>query len=342
MKKPSLIGMVKGFCITFLLLFVFLSQMFYSGGLYTSAIWISNLYQQYTANSEPSITAQMTPEIVEKNKNLIKQNLAKDAVFIEGGEFTMGADNCDNYSPTLSQCSGAPVYRVKLSSYSMLKYKITNRDFDTFRADIGQYRNPYNDAFDKKQWEKIHQHGDFPAILNWTMANDYCRWLGKLTDLPISLPTEAQWEFAARNRGQYIGFMTNNNKIEPDVNVPSYDTILAIKDGYRTPVGKYPPSPLGLYDLSGNGLEWVNDWYSTVKPTGKDVLINPQGPVKGDLTNEGPAKVLRPNQSHARSSGFGVTVHDRHYGAVSASLNSASPYSARCVINRTQRIAPHE
>lgn len=342
MKKLSFTRLLKGGCIAFLLFFVFLTQMFYSNGLYKSAIWIDEFYQEHMKESTPSITASMTPDLIEANKTLIKKKITDDAIFIEGGEFTLGPDSCDNYAPTLSRCAPVPVYPVKLTSYSMLKFKITNLDFDTFQADIGKYINPHQDGFDRERWEKIHQHGDLPAIINWTMANNYCQWLGKITNLPIALPTEAQWEFAARDRGKYIGFMTNNNKVEPGVNVSSFKMREAIKDGYFTPVGQFPPSPLGLYDLSGNGLEWVNDWYSRDKPIGEGPFIDPQGPKSGYLDNEGPAKVLRPNQPDADSSGFGVTVHDRTYAAVSASVNSASQYTARCVINSSQRIATHE
>jgi len=318
--------------------------MFFSGGLYKSFVWLDSLQQRSIEKSTPSVTASMTPEVIERNKELIKTNIVKNAIFIEGGNFTMGPDNCENYAPTLSQCAYAPVYPVELASYSMLKFKITNREFDTFQADIGKYFNPYHDRFKKSRWEKNHQHGDLPAIFNWTMANNYCQWLGKLTNLPISLPTEAQWEYAARNRGQYVGFMTNNNKIEPGINVPSQSLTqsLDVNGSFLTPVGQFPPSPLGLYDLSGNGLEWVNDWYSREKPAGKGPFIDPQGPAKGYLDNQGPAKVLRPYQPHAESYGFGVTVHDRYFAAVSASIDSANAYTARCVINRSQRIATDE
>ncbi|EOW1329057.1 formylglycine-generating enzyme family protein [Klebsiella aerogenes] len=342
MKKLSFARFLRGCCIAFLLLFIFLSQMYYSNGLYKSAIWIEKTYQDHTTKSAASVTALMTPDIIKKNKELIKKNTLENAVFIEGGEFTMGAENCDNYAPTLSQCAASPVYPVKLTSYSMLKFKITNRDFDTFQADIGKYINPYRDSNDKERWENVHRHGELPAIINWTMANDYCQWLGKLTGLPVSLPTEAQWEFAARNRGQYIGFMTNNNKIEPGVNVPSYQMRRAIKGSYFTPVGQFPPSSLGLYDLSGNGLEWVNDWYSSEKPSGQSPFVDPQGPTQGYLSNEGPAKVLRPYNDDAEENGIGVTVHDRNYAAVSASVDFSSPYTARCAVNLAQRIATHE
>lgn len=298
--------------------------MFYSNGLYKSAIWIDSLYLEHVKESVSSITLSMTPSVIENNKTLIKKSMVNNAIFIEGGEFIMGSNNCDNYAPTLTQCADVPIYPIKLTSYSMLKFKITNRDFDTFQADTGKYINPYKDRFYKKRWEKIHQYGVLPAIVNWTMANDYCQWLGKLTDLPISLPSEAHWEFAARNRGQYVGFMTNNNKVEPGVNVSSFEMRLAIKDGYSTPVVQFSPSPLGLYDLSGNGLEWMNDWYSRDKPAGDGPFVDPKGPAKGYLGNEGPVKVLRPYQPHADSSGYGVTVHDRYFAAVSASVNSAS------------------
>ena len=343
MERLSFSRVFKGCLIGFLLIFVFLTQMFLSGGLYKSFVWLDWFYREQTQEPSLSVTTLMTPEIIKNNKSLIEQSIAKDAIFIEGGDFAMGPDDCSSYTPMLYVCARAPVYPVKLNSFSMLKFKITNRDFDTFQADTGTFANPHHDEFDRDRWEKIHKHGDLPAIINWTMADNYCQWLGKLTGLPVALPTEAQWEYAARNRGQRIAFMTNNNKLEPGLNIPSFEMKQKIKDGYRTPVGHFPPSPLGLYDLSGNGMEWVSDWYSEKKPVGEGPFIDPKGPTEGYLDNEGPAKVLRPSlSSYSESFVVGMTVHARSYGAVSASIDSASSYSARCVVNHSQRIAAHE
>ncbi|MGE6430065.1 formylglycine-generating enzyme family protein, partial [Serratia sp. NPDC078593] len=120
----------------------------------------------------------------------------------------------------------------------------------------------------------------------------YCAWLGKVSGLPFALPTEAQWEYAARSRGQFFIVATNSGVLEMDgiqrgINISgSLDREeFAQKMGLSSyistamPVDSYPPNPLGIYDMAGNGYEWVKDWYDPDyyqhSPT-----IDPQGPEK--------------------------------------------------------------
>ena len=119
----------------------------------------------------------------------------------------------------------------------------------------------------------------------------------------MDLPTEAQWEYAARARGTLLVFATDNGKEEPGRNFPTYKEIEKIVgDGAgQLPVGLYPPNPLGLYDLGFNGYEWTTDWYAEdyyARSPEKD----PRGPESGtrkvfrSLTNDGndhPAMTFR-------------------------------------------------
>lgn len=80
----------------------------------------------------------------------------------------------------------------------------------------------------------------------------------------MDLPTEQQWEYAARNRGQFILYPTDSGIVEPGRNVPRdtdkerTDSALQYK---MMPVGMFPPNPLGLYDLASNGWAWTRDVY---------------------------------------------------------------------------------
>ncbi|HEN5276505.1 TPA: SUMF1/EgtB/PvdO family nonheme iron enzyme, partial [Klebsiella pneumoniae] len=133
------------------------------------------------------------------------------------------------------------------------------------------------------------QKDDYSVGVTWQQAKDYCQWLGKESDKNIDLPTEAQWEYAARSRGQYLPFSTNNGNFELGSNIPEQKKLDEYTDGYGFPIypiGKYPPNPLGLYDMGLSGAEWSNDWYLTDYYSHSPVY-DPQGPVKG---NE---KVLR-------------------------------------------------
>uniref|UniRef100_UPI001D0DA458 formylglycine-generating enzyme family protein n=1 Tax=Klebsiella pneumoniae TaxID=573 RepID=UPI001D0DA458 len=107
--------------------------------------------------------------------------------------------------------------------------------------------------------------------------------LGIKSGKKIDLPTEAQWEFAARSRGQYFQFPTNNGEYLPGKNVPGKDELDKYTDGFGFPfypVGKYPPNPLGLYDMGLSGSEWTNDWYAADYYSHSPVN-DPQGPAQG-------------------------------------------------------------
>ncbi|WP_082819109.1 formylglycine-generating enzyme family protein [Cupriavidus nantongensis] len=123
-----------------------------------------------------------------------------------------------------------------------------------------------------------------PAGVNWHEAKNFCLWLRNVTKLPFDLPSEAQWEYAARSRGKYHAWATDNGKYDDGRNVASYeqrrDMMPGVSSPRAYPVGKFPPNPLGIYDMSSNGRDWVNDWFS---PTYYEhsPRHNPPGPSRG-------------------------------------------------------------
>ena len=248
-----------------------------------------------------------------------------DMVFIEGGEFMMG-----DFGPLDKEKTGGlyygigdygvrTIHKVRLKSYSLSRYQITFHDYLLYRQSKG-LGNPYpiehitaqnrehgfNNKFGNKKWLKIStntpespRQSETPAFLPWEAAQEYCQWLGEQTGLPYSLPTEAQWEYAARNRGQFVLYPTDNGQFEPGRNVPSYEQQqqrrrLGGIDSF--PVGSFPATPLGLYDMGFNKSEWVNDWfdpdYYSHSPE-----ADPQGPAEAMFTDgyggTGFSKVVR-------------------------------------------------
>ena len=314
-------------------LLVLLISMFLTNGLYKSALFFSHSISE---DVTPAPAKLSSSESAAQQQALVKRAMS-NMVRITGGEFTMGAENCDDYK-MLSMCAGSPVYPVKLNDYSLARYKITNADFDIYLKAHQQYRNPYgkDQSYAYQTWQKRSQIPHLPAHLSWQQAEDYCQWLGKQSGQPVHLPTEAQWEYAARNRGQQIGFMTNNGAIEPGKNVPDYDSLAENMHHFgsmNVDVGLFPPNPLGIYDLSGNGVEWIFDNYQARKED-KTVVVDPTGPATLSYTSVGPAKVTRPLKGVASESGIGVTVHDRSYAGIqaSASLGDTLFTTARCAI----------
>lgn len=204
-------------------------------------------------------------QLVSKVKNSLR--------FLKGGTFDMGDwgkqangvyYDIDTYS--------RPLHRVTLDGFSMMAYKVTYEDFDVFTDATGKER------IASTSWYVKYRAPKRPAGVSWYGAKDFCQWIGNVTKLPFDLPTEAQWEYAARSGGKRMLYSTSNGRIERGNNFPAEWV-----DGPEPPlpdVGIFPPNPAGLYGMSENTGEWVNDWfdpdYYARSPT-----KNPTGPATG-------------------------------------------------------------
>jgi len=251
----------------------------------------------------------------------LKQNIAKVAaksienmLFVEGGSFVMGDFRmpCMNddlnrpvWTPEASCYSAVEIvnrgadiqHEVTLSSYSLSKYEAEALDYDIYLQALkrpfeqfkyeGTYLERNSEVYDTLLPSFVKEAA---MKVNWQDAKNYCQWLGQLTALPVDLPTEAQWEYAARSRGQKLYHATNNGFKQyrdrgfhnPELGGYEEFTVETINiDGDLNPVGMFAPNPLGIYDMSNNAEEWVNDWYAKdyykVSPK-----IDPQGPKSGE------------------------------------------------------------
>lgn len=203
-------------------------------------------------------------------------------VFVEGGTFMMGEFGvpCEPGSEDICHADIWPdndhLHEVTLDDFSLSKYETTLGDFDLYREVMG--KAPYAEELRSREDRQRLFEPNLPAwTKDWQEVKDYCLWIGELAGQPIDLPSEAQWEYAARNRGQNVLYATDNGKIIEGVNTPNHEQR---KEGMM-PVGTFPPNPLGIYDLTSNSAEWVNDWYSegyyeTSEPD------NPLGPTSGE------------------------------------------------------------
>jgi formylglycine-generating enzyme required for sulfatase activity len=190
---------------------------------------------------------------------------SKKVVLIKAATFTMGtaAGDVDRletlYGVKRSDLfSGeVPAHRVKLSAYLIDKYEVTNRDFAKFlRAEPtwlpGRIPAKYDNGNYLKGWtdgKYSRGEAELPVTnVNWYAAASYCNWAGK------RLPTEAEWEYAARGGLQTAEFPWGNAKADPTV--ANYG-----KSGFGKPVkvGSYAPNGYGLYDMAGNVWEFTAD-----------------------------------------------------------------------------------
>ena len=173
-------------------------------------------------------------------------------VYVSGGSFMMGSDDSDVYSNEL------PVYRVTLSSYRIGKYEVTQ---DLWEAVMGN--NPSSFKGSRRPVENV----------SWDDCQTFIRKLNSLTGQTFKLPTEAQWEFAARGGNSSNGYKYSGSDYID--NVAWYDG----NSGNSTHnVGTKSPNELGVYDMSGNVWEWCSDWYGSY---GSGSVTNPSGPSSG-------------------------------------------------------------
>ena len=217
-------------------------------------------------------------------------------VFIEGGTFTMGdfgAVGEDGiwrpFFPPTAERNKA--HSVTLTSYSFGSHKTTWEDFDTYLIanELHVIARIFNEEwprepFDSDQASRYYLKS--PARVTWKEADDYCRWLGLRTQQPLALPTSAQWEFVARNRGSTDWIFSTHDGKPLRAHRDLYEQVGEGAD--YVPVGsRLPPNPLGVYDLADNGKEWVSDWFSETWYQENPAITDPVGPA------EGTEKVLR-------------------------------------------------
>jgi len=116
--------------------------------------------------------------------------------------------------------------------------------------------------------------------VSWYGASEYCRWLSERTGQNYRLPTEAEWEYAARG-----GQKANPKRMFLYAGSDKIDEVAWYGDinGGTHPVAQKTPNALGLYDMSGNVWEWCSDWYgSDYYQTIAKGAKNPTGPAEGD------------------------------------------------------------
>ena len=208
-------------------------------------------------------------------------------VFVPGGTFTMGNDG--------GQPAEGPAHKVRMASYYIDQHEVTVRQFRLFLSEV-HYRGqpPHSWSEDFRQNPSASE--SLPMVMvNARDAQAYADWALK------KLPTEAQWELAARSTdGRLYPWGTEPSKLTRPAGASQIGPVMAVPADV---------SPYGAFDMGGNALEWTRDWYDSksYRQLPLEGVTNPTGPstkprsleltVKGDRKS---GSALGPAGDHAR------------------------------------------
>jgi len=254
-------------------------------------------------------------------------------VFVKGGTFMMGCTSEQGYDCNSSE---KPAHSVTVSDFYIGKYEVSVQEFADFVYDSDyltdgekagrswcyngtwEYREGVNWRHDERgNPRKQEEYSRYPVMyISWNDATAYCKWLSKKTGHTYRLPTEAEWEYAARGGLKGLGYKYAGSNTVWEV--------AWYEDNSRMnphPIGTRQSNELGLYDMSGSVREWCRDRYGDYSKSPK---TNPTG------ANSGSSRVLR---------GGGWSSHLR-FVRITHRLHSTPDYSYTLHGFRLVRAAP--
>ncbi len=241
----------------------------------------------------PAAEDQLPKKFTETITTKDGAKLSLDMVFIPGGAFTMGspADEADREEQE------GPQRQVQVNPFYLCTTEATLELFLAFYQETGTAKKDFIDTEAAQKEEEVKDgvnaitgptpvYGDMtmgyskkhPAIGGtWHNAMTFCRWLSQKTGKNYRLPTEAEWEYAAR-----AGSKSPFGVCDSEEGLKDYAWFDANANMEPHAVGTKKPNAWGLYDMNGNVREWVQDFYS---PTAYslDIKDNPAGPKDGKV-----------------------------------------------------------
>ena len=195
----------------------------------------------------------LTPGV---GSTIVAEKDSMTLVYVPAGKFNMGSDHDDS--------DEKPVHTVTLDAFWIDQTEVTNAMYAKC-VEAGVCKEPISKTSNTRaSYYSNSEFDNYPVIyVDWNMAKTYCEWVGR------RLPTEAEWEKAARGESAFVypwGNDFDGTKVNfCDKNCPLDEADKSSDDGFAetAPVGSYPngASPYGALDMAGNVWEWVNDWY---------------------------------------------------------------------------------
>lgn len=264
-----------------------------------------NIIKSIDTTTNTPIIPPTPTQTLEIGSILIREKDGMEMIYVPAGEFQMGSE--------AGELDEGPIHTVFLDAYWIDKYEVTN-------AQYAKYMNEksIDDISSYAQIEKINgtwqaekKYENYPVTyISWSEAQSYCEWVRG------SLPTEAQWEKAARGTDGRVYPWGNQSPVS---NLLNYDN----NNEGLTAIGSFPEgiSPYGALDMAGNVWEWVADWYDDEYYLDSPAN-NPTGPINGKY------KILR-GGSWASNLNF-VRVSDRYGNYPGGTYNSRG---FRCILS---------
>lgn len=249
-------------------------------GLALSATMMAQGIIRHKTPVTPSSTKRQTAQpAASPAKQQAVAQLIGNMVYVQGGTFTMGRTSSKAY---WCDDSDQPAHQVTVGSFYICKYEVTQKLWKAFMGN-----NP--------SWTKAD---NMPVEwVNWVTAQKFIRKLNAFSGKKFRLPTEAEWEYAARGGNRSHNYLYSGSD---DINAVAW-----WKDNSGDklhPVGTKRPNELGLYDMTGNAYEWCSDWQ---EPYQSGAQTNPKGPQTGDW------RVMRGGNQSSSESESGVMTRSQ-------------------------------
>ena len=279
---------------------------FQSNEAYRTAESVEDLVLSCYWKARPGLIARNDQVLLDRLRSLLPWRVDIELVDVPEGEFTMGGGNA-------AASDELPAHEVSLSTYSIGKYPITNRQYQEF---VETAQHPPPAGWKGGRYPKGKD--DHPVTtVSWNEARAYCEWLSDSSGWRFDLPTEAQWEKAARGTdGRTYPWGNDWKANHSNTNESGIKT--------TTPVGQFSlrgDSPFGCADMAGNVWEWCRDWYegnaygTRLQDASGNHIKDPQGPRTGESRSVRGGSFFS-SQSGARCAYRRWNLPDNHFNDV--------------------------